>query len=63
MQKVQMVYFGTNVLVDRDQVALLKRKEQLVRIATELKGTQAQVDAVAKIIKINRRIRNNVMFV
>lgn len=59
MNKIQIVYFGKNVLVDEDQVNLLKRKEMLVAEAK----VSPSVEVSSKIIRLNRRIRKNVIFI
>ena len=73
MQKVQMTIHGREALVDADMVALMTKKAALVKAAVDLKdvaGTMsaaehlAATDAIVKqIIRLNRRIRQNVQFI
>lgn len=72
MSKVEMVYFGKRALVDADQVKKLQQKEMLVAQATDLAnmakaypnlGADLELDKVmAKIVRLNRTIRQNVQF-
>ena len=72
MQKVQMTVHGREALVDADMVNLMTKKQELVRRAMEIKtlgstmSAQAHLDmtdeVVGKIIRLNKRIRKNVIF-
>lgn len=73
MQKVQMVIAGRQALVDEDMVKLMTKKQVLVRKAMEIKAlgntmsAQAHLDltceVMGKIIRLNKRIRKNVIFI
>lgn len=73
MQKVQMTIHGREALVDADMVALMTKKAVLVKAAVDLKDVAdtmsaaehlAATDAIVKqIIRLNRRIRQNVQFI
>ena len=64
MDKVQMQYLDKVVLVDQDQVKHLKKKEALVNAAMSAKANGIDgSDLIRKIIKLNRRIRQNVIVV
>ena len=72
MQKVQMTVHGREALVDADMVNLMTKKQELVRRAMEIKAlgstmsAQAHLDmtdeVMGKIIRLNKRIRKNVIF-
>ena len=73
MQKVQMTVHGREALVDADMVGLITKKAELVKAAVDLKDVAntmsaaehlAATDAIVKqIIRLNRRIRQNVQFI
>lgn len=73
MQKVQMTVHGREALVDADMVVLMTKKAELVKAAVDLKDVVntmsaaehlAATDAIVKqIIRLNRRIRQNVQFI
>ena len=78
MEKVKIVYFGKTVLVDSDQVEILKRKQELVELATNYQYTitknkhlgldssvvsQAMSDTLDEIIQLNRDMRQNIQVV
>lgn len=73
MQKVQMTIHGREALVDADMVKLMTKKAELVKAAVDLKDVAdtmsaaehlAATDAIVKqIIRLNRRIRQNVQFI
>jgi hypothetical protein len=73
MQKVQMTVHGMQALVDADMVKLMTKKEALVKAASAIQQAAdtmsaaehlAAMDAIVKqIIRINRRIRQNVQFI
>lgn len=73
MQKVQMTVHGREALVDADMVGLMTKKADLVKAAVDLKNVAntmsaaehlAATDAIVKqIIRLNRRIRQNVQFI
>ena len=73
MQKVQMTIHGRQALVDADMVELMTKKAALVKAAVDLKDVAdtmsaaehlAATDAIVKqIIRLNRRIRQNVQFI
>ena len=73
MQKVQMTVHGREALVDADMVGLMTKKAELVKAAVDLKDVAntmsaaehlAATDAIVKqIIRLNRRIRQNVQFI
>lgn len=69
MQKVQITVRGMQALVDPDMVAPMKRKEALVNTAMTLQklGTpeakEELMSVMGKIIRLNRRIRQNVQFI
>ena len=76
MQKVQMTVHGREALVDADMVKLMTKKAELVKAAMNLQHVMDSVPTIAqpilqkqlndiagKIIRLNRRIRQNVQFI
>lgn len=76
MQKVQMTVGGREALVDADMVKLMTKKAELVKAAMNLQHVMDSVPTIAqpilqkqlndiagKIIRLNRRIRQNVQFI
>ena len=62
MEKVRVFANGKVLLVDLDQVKLIQRKAALVAAAMEARKIGADgSDFIRKIIKLNRRIRQNVI--
>ena len=72
MQKVQMLVGGKEALVDADMVNLMIKKQVLVAKALELQENantmsasvhlQLMDETVCGIIRLNKRIRKNVIF-
>ena len=76
MQKVQMVIAGRQALVDEDMVKLMTKKQELVASAGRLQAVMNAVpseaepilqkqlqEVMGKIIRLNKRIRKNVIFI
>lgn len=68
MEKVQITLRGEQVLVDADQVKKLLTKDKLVSEATVLRRNETPENleklkqVMSKIIRLNRTIRQNVIF-
>ena len=76
MQKVEMLVAGKRALVDSDMVKKMVRKDMLVATAMDLQAkikaekdpiclrllSESMQETVGKIIRINRTIRKNVIF-
>lgn len=76
MKKIEITVMGKRALVDADQVKKLQRKDSLVAGAIQLQKDMAATDdpfvkaklfddlnsTMAKIIRLNRSIRQNVQF-
>jgi hypothetical protein len=68
--KTQITYQNRQVLVDTDMVKLMKRKEALVTEAmqiqvrgdTSIEARARSMKIASSIIRLNRRIRQNVIF-
>lgn len=76
MKRVEMIVGGRRALVDHDMVRKMTRKEQLVATCVYLRDKMEKErdlkafgllsdsldDTIAKIVRINRTIRQNVYF-
>lgn len=68
MEKVQITLRGKQALVDADQVKKLLTKDKLVSEATVLRRNETPENleklkqVMSKIIRLNRTIRQNVIF-
>jgi hypothetical protein len=62
MEKVRIFANGKVLLVDPDQVKLIQRKAALVQAAMDARKNGVDgSDFIRQIIKLNRRIRQNVI--
>jgi len=77
MNRVVMIVSGRRALVDEDMVKKMKRKGQLVRSLTSMQAdlaaeknmgnfrimSETMDDDIAQLVRLNRTIRQNVVFI